>query len=168
MDPDAEMPDNAREFGPRDRLVRVRRRDVLPNFARRRIAPSFDAVLASGRGRRKGAAPGPDDRIRRWGRKTIPAKPPSNRGRCGRRASGAGRPIPRHDGIRAAGRHARQWPHDRNLTKGAAPWERKRFRKSAANRRNHAVLCSRRQGNLPQCRVERGRRDAQRLYQVFP
>ena len=58
VDPDAKMPDNAREFGPRDRLVRVRRRGVLPNFAQRRIALSFDAALASGRGHGKGAAGG--------------------------------------------------------------------------------------------------------------
>ena len=90
MDPDAKMPDNAREFGPRDRLVRVRRRDVLPNSARHRIAPSFDADLASGRGRGKGAAaPGPDDRTRRQGRETIPRRPRNRNAPGGRQEPGS-------------------------------------------------------------------------------
>ena len=130
VDPDAKMPDNAREFGPRDRLVRVRRRGLLPNFAQRRIAFSYDAALASGRGRGKGVAAGRGKRIRRWGRERSATARSVRDGRR-IRPSGADRPPRRHRS-QDAGRHGRQRPRHNRLTTGrktmgAAQWERERF-----------------------------------------
>ena len=127
VDPDAKMPDNAREFGPRDRLVRVRRRGLssklcpAPHRSFLRCRPS---IRPRPRQRRRSWH---GNRIRRWGREQS-ATAPSVRDGPRIRPSGAHRPPRRHktqDAGRQRPRH--NGPTTGRKTMGAVQWERERF-----------------------------------------
>ncbi len=146
VDPDAKLPDNAREFGPRDRLVRVRRRGLSPNnLARCRIALSFDATLPSGRSRGKGAAAG---RTPRLGKGTIRKGAPQRRPMPDPRLRLEPNAAPAQDPGRRSMRTteaSRKEPYDRSRTMGKG----NDSGKSAACHQYPALFHSRRQTGWP-------------------
>ena len=125
--------------------------DCRQNFAQRRIALSFDAALASGRGRGKGAAAGTatgsgdgegNDPQRRRASATAPGFVPQARivRRGGtRRKTPDGRGLAITDPRRAE----RRWEPYNGKENDSV--------KSAANRRNPALLSLRRQVNPDRC-----------------
>ena len=160
VDPDAKMPDNSREFGPRDRLVRVRCPGQLPNSCRHRIALSLSMLPwhpagAAAKPPRPARTTGPDD-----GEREL------YRGR-GARAADAGC-VPQARIVRCCSTTESEPPdgtHGNFLTTGVSQQEPHDGKgndsgKSAANRRNPVLFRSHRQQLRPWPRSGRKRRDS--------
>ena len=146
MDPDAKMPDNAREFGPRDRLVRVR----CPGLVGK-LCPAPHRSLSMAPYQPADAAAKPLPRARTTG----PDDGEGKRFRQSRRAPAvdAG-DAPQARTVRCCSTTESEPPdgtHGNGLTTGVSQQEPYHEKgndsgKSAANRRNPALLRSHRQG----------------------